>query len=61
MLLVGKDTTIGQYVSNMQTIWQFSAGDERSIPALKINILWDMADSMPYLVPTRFQESIFPP
>ncbi len=45
----------------MQTIWQLSAGDEKLIPALKIKILWDMADSIPYLVPTQFQESIFPP
>jgi hypothetical protein len=34
-------------------------GDEKPIPALKINIFWDMAYSIPYLVPTRFQESIF--
>ncbi len=26
----------------------------------KNNILWDIADSIPYLVPTQFQESIFP-
>ncbi len=44
----------------MQTIWQLSAGDEKLIPALKIKILWDMADLIPYLVPTQFQESIFP-
>ncbi len=25
-----------------QTIWQLEAKDEKSIPALKINILWDM-------------------
>jgi hypothetical protein len=31
------------------------------IPALKINSLWDMADSIPYLVPSQFQECIFPP
>ncbi len=37
--------------------WQ-PQGDEKSIPALKINSLWDMADSIPYLVPTQFQESI---
>jgi hypothetical protein len=29
------------------------------IPAIKN--LWDMADSIRYLVPTQFQESIFPP
>jgi hypothetical protein len=28
------------------------------IPALKNNILWDMAYLIPYLVPTQFQESI---
>ncbi len=27
----------------------------------KINILWDMADPIPHLIPTQFQESIFPP
>jgi hypothetical protein len=27
----------------------------------EINILWDMADSIPYLIPTQFQESIHPP
>jgi hypothetical protein len=35
--------------------------ENESIPALKIYILWDMADSIPYLAPTQFQESIFPP
>jgi hypothetical protein len=44
----------------METIWQLSLGDEMSIPALKINILWDMADSIPYLVPTQLQELILP-
>jgi hypothetical protein len=34
-------------------------GDEKSIPALKINISWDMADLIPYLVPTPFQEIDF--
>jgi hypothetical protein len=29
----------------------------KSIPALKINILWDMADSIPYLALTQFQQS----
>jgi hypothetical protein len=47
---------IGQYFSKTQSIWQLSAGDEYSIPALN---LWDMADSIPYLVPFQFQESIF--
>ena len=30
-----------------------AACDEKSIPTLKINILWDMADVIPVLVPTR--------
>jgi hypothetical protein len=55
----GKDTPIGQHISNMQTIWQLLAGDEKSISAFKMNILWVMADSISYLVPTHFQESIF--
>jgi hypothetical protein len=37
-----------------------AAGYEKSIPALKINILWGMATSIPHLVPTQFRESIFP-
>ncbi len=41
-----------QNISSKKTIWQLSAGDEKSIPALKINI--------PYLVPTQFQDSILP-
>jgi hypothetical protein len=57
----GKDTPIDQHISNMQTIRQLLAGDEKSIPALKINILWSMSDSIPHLVPTTFQESIFLP
>ncbi len=57
----GKDIPIGQHISNMQPIWQLLAGDEKSIPALKINILWAMYDSISYLVPTHFQESIFLP
>ncbi len=56
-----KDTPIGQHISNMQTIWQLLAGDEKSIPVLKINILGSMSDSIPHLVPTHFQESIFLP
>ncbi len=48
----GKDTPIGhQHISNMQTIWKLSAGDEKSIPALKINISCDMADSIPHSFP----------
>jgi hypothetical protein len=35
-----------------------SADDEKS---LKVNILWDMADSIPYLFLIQFQESVFPP
>ncbi len=31
-----------------------TAGDAKSIPALKINMLWDIAYSIPYLVP-QFQ------
>ncbi len=45
---------IGQDISNMQTKWQLSAGNEKSIPALKINILWDMANSIPFLAPNQF-------
>jgi hypothetical protein len=33
----------------------------KSIPALKMNILWDISNSIPYLVPTQFQEYIFLP
>jgi hypothetical protein len=36
-----------------------SARDEKSIPALKVDIFYDIADSIPYLVPTQIQESIF--
>jgi hypothetical protein len=46
--------------THFQTIWQLSAAEEKSISAFKINILWDMAASIPYLVPTQFQELIFP-
>ncbi len=51
----GKDTPIDQHISNTQTICQLSAGDEKPIRALKINILWDMVDSIPHLFPTNFQ------
>ncbi len=34
-----------------QTIWQLLARDEKSIPALKIYIFRDMADSILYLIP----------
>jgi hypothetical protein len=40
----------------MKTIWQLSAGNEKFVPALKINVLWDMADSIPNLAPDQFQE-----
>ncbi len=56
-----KNTPIGQHISDTQTIGQLSAGDEKSIPALKINIFWDMADSILYFVPTHFKESLLPP
>jgi hypothetical protein len=46
-----------QHANNMAVV----AGNEKSIPALKTNILWDMVDLIPYLVPTQFQESIPPP
>ncbi len=37
----GKDAPIGQHISNTQTIWQLSAGDEKSIPVQEIfNNLW---------------------
>jgi hypothetical protein len=51
---------VDKNISNTQTLWQLLEGDEKSIPAIKIYILWDMADSIPYLVPspTQFQESI---
>ncbi len=35
--------------------------ENESIPAYKVIILWDMADFIPYFVPTQFQERIFPP
>ncbi len=52
---------ISQHISKTQTMWQLSAGDEMSIPAFKINILWDVPALIPYLVPTQFQELIFTP
>ncbi len=50
MLCVGgTDTPIDQHISNTQTKWQLSAGDEKSISALKINIYeimgYDQLDS----------------
>ncbi len=35
----GRTTPIGQHISSMQTIWQLSAEDEKSIPPLNIDIL----------------------
>jgi hypothetical protein len=35
-----------QHISYMQTIWQLSTVDEKSIPALKINIFGGMAGSI---------------
>jgi hypothetical protein len=60
-LCVGKDTPL--LSKKILTCKQFGScrqRDEKSIPALKINILRDMAVSNPYLVPTQFQELIFP-
>jgi hypothetical protein len=57
----GKDTSIGRHISNTQTIWQLSAGDEKSIPALEIEILWHIADSIPFLARTRFFSPITRP
>ncbi len=51
---------IGRHISNTITIWQLSTEDEKSIPAGKIYILWEMADLIPHLDPTLFQESILP-
>jgi hypothetical protein len=45
-------------ISNPQTIWRLFAG---SIPALKINNVWDMAYSVPHLVPQMLQEESMPP
>jgi hypothetical protein len=57
----GRSLPIGQRISDRQTIWQLSTGDEKLIPALKINSFWDMADWISYLVPTQSQELITPP
>ncbi len=43
-----------QHANNM-------AGDEKSIPALNVNILWDIAGSIPHLVPPHFLGIDFPP
>jgi hypothetical protein len=51
----------GQDISNTQTKWQLSAGDETTISGLKIDVLWDTADSNPYLVPPKVQASIHNP
>jgi hypothetical protein len=62
MLCVEEEPPIffGQRISNMQTIWQLSAGAKSQF-LLKIYIFWDMADSIQYLVPTQFKESFLPP
>ncbi len=54
----GKDNPFEKHISNTQTIWPLIAGDEKSFPALKINILWDIPDFILHLVPTQLQESI---
>ncbi len=51
-----KETPINQHISNTQIIWQLLVGYEKSIPALKMNTLWDIANSIPILGPTQFQE-----
>jgi hypothetical protein len=59
-----KETSIGQHISKLQTIWQLLAGEEKSIPTFKINLLWDMADSIPYLdiwFLIYFRNRILPP
>ncbi len=35
----GRTPPVGQHISKTQTICQLSEGDEKSIPAVKINIL----------------------
>jgi hypothetical protein len=42
-------------------MWHLSAGDEQSISALNIYILWDMADWFYTWFLLNFQESIFSP
>jgi hypothetical protein len=49
MLCVGEGDPTDQHISNNQTTWQLSAGDEKTIPAKKSYILWDIAYSIPYL------------
>ncbi len=49
MLCVGKSAPIGQQTNNMATVL---ARDEKLISALQINILWDMAYLIPYMVLT---------
>jgi hypothetical protein len=44
----------------IDAIFQLSVGDEKSIPALKINIFCDMAYSIPYLVPINSRNRFFP-
>jgi hypothetical protein len=50
LILINIFPTFKQYGSCRQ-------GDAKSIPALKISILFDIVGSTPYLVPTQFQES----
>jgi hypothetical protein len=57
-----KITSIRQHISNKKTIRQMSEVDEKSIPALKINIFWDMVKLISYLVPNQIQRNrFFPP
>ncbi len=46
-----------QHANNMAAVGKRWKVDS----CLKNNILWDMAYTTPYWVPTQFQESIFPP
>ncbi len=42
--------------------WEGEGGPENEVDySFKINISWDMADSVPYLVPTQFQDRLFLP
>ncbi len=44
MLCMEEGDPYGQHISKSQTIWQLSGGGEKSIPALKTNIVLDMVD-----------------
>ncbi len=50
----GRTPLLVNNLSNTQTIWQLLTGDG-------MITLWYTADSIPYLVPSQFQESIFLP